>query len=72
MELKEIDVTLYEIDKQQLLKIQKEIQVLVYNTLTNTYSIEWTCSKKSIFYSKYASDYLVYFLFEKLEVQNEK
>lgn len=72
MELKEIDVTLYEIDKQQLLKIQKEIQVLVYNTLTNTYSIEWTCSKKSIFYSKYASDCLVYFLFEKLEVQNEK
>ena len=72
MELKEVDVTLYEIDKQELLKIQKEIQVLVYNTLTNTYSIEWTCSKKSIFYSKYASDCLVYFLFEKLEVQNEK
>jgi len=72
MELKEIDVTLYEIKKEDLIKITKEVQVLIYDTLSEMFSIEWTCNKKSIFYSKYASDCLVYFLFEKLEVQNEK
>lgn len=66
--MKEIEITLWEISKQEAQKLKELTPVLEYNTLTNDYSIEHS-TKRAIFNNKYCSEYLKFFTFEKPEFE---
>ena len=64
--MKEIQITLTELTKEESCKVASQ-QILIYNRLTGTYTLEWNDSKNYIGKSKFASDKLVYFSFKTME-----
>ena len=69
--MKEIQITLTELTKEESCKVASQ-QILIYNKLTGTYTLEWNDSKNYIGKSKFASDKLVYFSFKTMEeLKNE-
>ena len=66
--MKEISINLTELTKEETTKVKPQ-QILIYNKLTGTYSIEDNTAKNFIGKSKYASDKLVYFSFYGVDEQ---
>lgn len=66
--MKEIEIALWEISKQEAQQLKELTPVLIYNTLSSDYSVEYS-NKKAIFNSKYCSEYLKFFTFEKPEFE---
>ena len=62
--MKRIEVELWELTKDEVKELPEGIEVLVYNSLIDHYFIERS-GKECIANYKYASDKLVYFVFEK-------
>ena len=61
--MKEIEIVLWEVSKEEAKQLKELTSILIYNTLSRDYSIEHA-NKKSIFNSKYCSEYLKFFTFE--------
>ena len=59
--MKEINISLKELTKEEVCKLDENAQVLIYNTLTHKFSLEYA-DKKCIARSKHASEFLVYFV----------
>ena len=68
--MKEIETILTELTKEETTKVKPQ-QILIYNKLTGTYSLEDNTAKNFIGKSKYASDKLVYFSFYGVGEQND-
>ena len=68
--MKEIAITMTELTKEETLKVKPQ-QILIYNKLTGTYSIEDNTARNFIGKNKYASDKLVYLSFCGESEQNE-
>lgn len=64
--MKQIDVLLTELTKEETLKVEPQ-QILIYNKLTGTYSLEYNTDKNYIGKNKYASDKLIYFSFKGID-----
>lgn len=62
--MKRIEISLWEITKEEVLKLPSSTQIMIYNTITCTYRVEWADDKNGIARSKYASEFLRYFSFE--------
>ena len=62
--MEEVELLIFKLTKEEACKLDHQ-QVLIANSLTETSSIEWSDSKNFIARSKYASEYLRYFTFEK-------
>ena len=68
--MKSVDVELWELTKEEVRQLPEGTQVLIYNPLTGRKSLD-DAGKKCIANSKYASDKLVYLVFEKPGAKNE-
>lgn len=64
MKMKPVNIELWELSKEEVKQLPEGTQVLIYNRLTGRVSLD-DAGKKCIANSKYASDKLVYFVFEK-------
>lgn len=60
--MKEFAVTMTELTKEETTKVKPQ-QILIYNKLTGTYSLEDNTARNFIGKNKYASDKLVYISF---------
>ena len=63
--MKQIEISLWEITKEEAKQLPPYTQVLIFNTFTGTYNIEYAGEKRGIVHSKYASEFLRYFSFDK-------
>ena len=70
--MKRIEISLWEITKEEALKLPSSTQILIYNTITCTYRVEWADDKNGIVRSKHASEYLRYFSFEEPSLEGAK
>ena len=61
--MKEISIALFELTREEVNRLPEGTTVLIYNSLTSDYKIEYS-GKKCISMSKYASTSLKYFTFE--------
>ena len=62
--MKEIQIALWELTKEEVNRLPDGTTVLIYNSLISDYKLEYS-GKKCISKSKYASSSLKYFTFEK-------
>lgn len=70
--MKRIEISLWEITKDEVLKLPSSTQILIYNTITCTYRVEWADDKNCIARSKHASEFLRYFSFEDPHLEGAK
>ena len=63
--MKRIEISLWEITKEEARLLPPQAQVLIFNTLIGTYRIEYAGEKRGIVHSKHASEFLRYFSFDK-------
>lgn len=68
--MKEIAISLWELTKEETVRVPEQ-QILIYNTLTGNFSIEWNTHKSFIGRSKYASDKLKYFSFKETKLEEK-
>ena len=64
--MKEINVTLWELTKEEAARLPDGTQVLIYNPITDDYKLE-RIGKRCLARDKHAINELKYFLFEDLE-----
>lgn len=62
-----IGIEMFELTKEEVRKLPEGTQVLIYNPLTKRKSLD-DAGKKCIANSRYASDKLVYLVFDKPEI----
>lgn len=68
--MKEITINLWELTKEETTE-GPEQQILIYNTLTGNFSIEWNTHKNFIGRSKHASNKLKYFSFKECKLEEK-
>lgn len=62
--MKEVNIILYELSKQEAAELHDYEQVLIYNPIMDTYRME-CITNSSLARSRFAADYLKYFVFKK-------
>ena len=62
--MKEVNVILFELTKEEAAALPDGTQVLIYNPIMDTYRLERMC-RSSLARSRYAAKYVKYFVFNK-------
>lgn len=62
--MKEVNVTLFELTKDEAAALPDGAQVLIYNPIMDTYRLERMCHS-SLARSRFAAKYVKYFVFNK-------
>ena len=67
--MKSVEIEMWELTKEEVRQLPDGTQVLIYNPLTERKSLD-DAGKKCIANSRYASDKLVYLVFDKPNFNN--
>ena len=70
--MKEVTVSLWEITKEEALKLPPWTQILIYNSLLGVYRVEWIDDNNCIVWSKSVPEHVRFFSFEEPPLEGVK